>query len=60
MARKRAVWETKETCKMYEFQKNNYEEVRIRMHGRVFSTFHGQNAHRDARRMWETIKELNA
>lgn len=60
MARARATWTTKETCRMYEFQINNYEERRIRMCGRVFRTFHGQNACRDAKEFWESLKRANA
>lgn len=59
MARRaRATWTTVETCGNYEFQKNNYEEVRIKSFGRVFRTFNGQNAHADARRYWKTINKV--
>jgi hypothetical protein len=58
--RARATWKTVETCKMYEFQRNEYEEQRVLMFGRVFRTFHGQNRCQDAKRFWNNIKELNA
>ena len=58
--RERAVWSTVDKCKMYELQKNNYEEVRVLMFGKVFRTFHGQNAHGDAKRFWNNIKQLNS
>ena len=59
MARARATWQTVETCKMYELQMNNYEEVRVKMFGSVLRTFHGQNARSDAKRYWNNIKEIN-
>lgn len=60
MRRARCTWKTVESCKMYDFQVNNYEEVRITMFGESFRTFHGQNAHSDAKSYWNMIKELNA
>lgn len=58
--RKRCTWETKETCKMYELQYNEYEEVRILMFGELFRSFKGQNKHRDAKEYWNNIKLINA
>ena len=58
MARKRCTWNTVETAGMFELQKNEYEEIRVAFRGKSFRTFHGQNAYADARRYWESTKEI--
>lgn len=61
MARERARWEAVETFGPYEFQINQYEEKRIisraiKNRQSVFRTFHGYNAHEDAKRYWGNLK----
>lgn len=56
--RKRCTWETVERHNNYEFQKNEYDERRIKFHGKVFMTFHRAFAQKDARKMFEIIKEF--
>lgn len=56
--RKRCTWVTIASHKDYEFQTNEYDERRVLLLGRTFRTFHGQNAHRDARRIWQIITEV--
>lgn len=60
MARERAKWYTTETCKNYEFQTNQYEEVRILSYGKVFRTFNGYDCRITAKRWWNNIKSINA
>lgn len=60
MARQRATWKTVDTCEMYEFQINQYEEHRVLMFGKVFKTFSGYDRIKNANRFWQNIKTLNA
>lgn len=59
MSRKRCTWKTVDSCKMYELQVNEYEEIRVVLFGRPWKSFKGYNAHRDAKSFWKTIKMVN-
>ena len=58
--RKRCTWTTKDTCKMYKYQINEYNEIRITMFEKVFRTFNGQNKFNDAFHFWNNIKAVNS
>lgn len=62
MAKRRArcTWTTVDTCGMYEFQTNEYEENRVLMLGKVFRTFAGYDRIKNAKRFWNNIKAINA
>lgn len=57
MKRARCTWNTMAKHGNFEFQKNNYEELRITLNKKVFRTFHSQKAYTDAKNYWKIIIE---